>query len=341
MRGVHEAFLVLLQIPVVGKGQALDHCEQGHESSVHPAGLAAHEFGNVRVLLLGHDGGACGIAVGQLHEAEVGVGPEDDFLAKAREVGHDEGAVEKGFEHKVPVRDSVHGIGVDAAKAHFLCHRGRIQGVGCAGKGCSTKGRDAHALQRILDALVVPLEHEGIGKEVVRKAHRLGWLQMGAARQDVLSVILGPCHKALAQGEQKALPFGEGVAHIEPVGEANLIVAATTGVQALAHLAHELGEPGLDVHVHVFELGLPGELAPGDLLCDHVEALFEGLAVFRREDPLAGQHAGMGLGGSDVLEGQGPVVGFGFGIGSNCFLGSLAKATTPACVGFHVMCVSR
>ena len=68
--GVKERLLVFLEVTVVGQGEALQDGEHGGQIAVHPAHLAAHDFGDVGVFLLGHDGGARGIGVGQLHEAE-------------------------------------------------------------------------------------------------------------------------------------------------------------------------------------------------------------------------------------------------------------------------------
>jgi hypothetical protein len=45
----------------------------------------------------------------------------------------------------------------------------------------------------------------------------------------------------------------------------HLVVAAAAGVQALAGVAHQLRQAGLDVEVHVFQLQLPLELAAFDL----------------------------------------------------------------------------
>jgi hypothetical protein len=46
----------------------------------------------------------------------------------------------------------------------------------------------------------------------------------------------------------------------------HLVVAAAAGVQALARVAHQLGQAGFDVQVHVFQVELPLERAGLDLL---------------------------------------------------------------------------
>lgn len=57
------------------------------------------------------------------------------------------------------------------------------------------------------------------------------------------------------------LPKLQSVRHKQTEAQAHLIVAAAPGVQFFAHLAGQFGEPGLDVHVHVFQLRLPDKHA--------------------------------------------------------------------------------
>ena len=79
--GVEEAFLVLLKVAVVGKGEALEGGQDGHKVPVDTAGLAASDFGEVGVSLLGHDAAAGGVLLGKGDEAEFLGGPEDEFFA--------------------------------------------------------------------------------------------------------------------------------------------------------------------------------------------------------------------------------------------------------------------
>jgi hypothetical protein len=52
-------------------------------------------------------------------------------------------------------------------------------------------------------------------------------------------------------------------------------------VQALAGVAHQLGQARLDVQVHVFQVQLPLERAGLDLLRDLRHAALDGGVVFR------------------------------------------------------------
>jgi len=71
-------------------------------------------------------------------------------------------------------------------------------------------------------------------------------------------------------------------------------------VQALAGVADQLGQAGLDVQVHVFQVELPLELAGLDLLRDLRHALADGFMVGGGDDALGRQHLGMRQAARDV-----------------------------------------
>jgi hypothetical protein len=80
----------------------------------------------------------------------------------------------------------------------------------------------------------------------------------------------------------------------------DLVVAAAAGVQALAGVAHQLGQARLDVQVHVFQLELPLE-APDSIsavICGHA-ALDVG-QVLRADHALRLQHVGVRQAAVDV-----------------------------------------
>ena len=93
------------------------------------------------------------------------------------------------------------------------------------------------------------------------QAHGLGGLQMRAAGQDV-PLMLGGAFDQHGTERGGALP-----PDVQPVGyekaeaQTHLIIAAAAGVQLFAHIAGQFGEPGLDVHVHVFQFRLPDKAA--------------------------------------------------------------------------------
>ncbi len=109
----------------------------------------------------------------------------------------------------------------------------------------------------------------------------------------------------LDQRVLQAAQHCQAVVDRDPQEEAHvrgdLVVARTPGVQALAGLAHELGQAGLDVEVHVLEVEPPREAALLDLGADLAEARLDGGEVGRADDAHLGQHGRMGQRSGDVV----------------------------------------
>ena len=131
------------------------------------------------------------------------------------------------------------------------------------------------------------------------------------------------------------LPGRQAVGHEQAEGQAHLVVAAAAGVQLFAHVADDLGEAGLDVHVHVFQRRFPDKGAGFDLLLHGIETVDDLFGLVGRDDALTAQHAGMGLGTADVLGIEGAVIGLGIGIGGHGFSGAFGEAAAPALIGAH------
>ena len=72
-------------------------------------------------------------------------------------------------------------------------------------------------------------------------------------------------------------------------------------MQPSGRRAYELVQPVLDVHVQVFQGGVPGEITGLDLFPDPAKALDDQARVFSTDDALPGQHSGMHDGTRDVL----------------------------------------
>ena len=72
-------------------------------------------------------------------------------------------------------------------------------------------------------------------------------------------------------------------------------------MQLLARDTDQLGQPGLDVHVHVFQGHRPGEVAPLDILADVIEPGDDGIAFRLAQHADLGQHGCMGNGTLDVM----------------------------------------
>ena len=171
------------------------------------------------------------------------------------------------------------------------------------------------------------------------QADGLGRLHVRAPRKDGVLILHGFFAETGDELYEEVLPLGEAVGNEEPEGEPHLVIAASARMQAFADLAHDFREPGLDVHVHVLEFGLPDKGALPDFTGDLIQALHKSVSVFPADDALAGQHAGMSLRATDILGSKIAIVGFGFGVGRYGLRGALFEASAPARVGFFHECV--
>ena len=141
--GVKEGLLVLLHVLVVGQGQSLHHRQQAHQVAVDPARLAPDQLRHVRVLLLGHDGGAGGVGVVQVHELELPGAPEDDLLGEPGQMHHQDGQGGEQFDHIVPVRDGIHGVVGGLFEAQGLGGGEAVHRIGGGGQGARARGHSS------------------------------------------------------------------------------------------------------------------------------------------------------------------------------------------------------
>ena len=126
---------------------------------------------------------------------------------------------------------------------------------------------------------------------MVREAHGLRHLQVGEAGHDGLRVLFGQIQQSGLQAVQQ---LGDGVdlaaqpqAHVG----CDLVVAGAPGVQALARVAHQLGEACLDIEVHVFQRQLPFKLSAADFMANLRQAALDVGQILGADDALRRQHA--------------------------------------------------
>ena len=181
---VKDAFLVFLHILVVSQGQTLQGGQQAHQVAVDPAGLAPDQLRHVRVLLLGHDGGAGGIAVGQGDKLEFPAAPEDQLFREPGQVHHQDRQGAHQLQTVVPVRDPVQTVQGDGGEAQGFGLHHPVGFVSGARQGAAADGGHVHASQRVVNAARVPQQHHAVGQQMVAEADGLGPLQMGVAGHD-------------------------------------------------------------------------------------------------------------------------------------------------------------
>ena len=97
---------------------------------------------------------------------------------------------------------------------------------------------------------------------MMAEGHGLRRLQMGEAGHHPVMMGFGAREQGPLQVLQKRVDAVDGIAQPEAKVGGDLIVARARGVQLAAGLADPVGQPGLDVHVDVFEAGAERRTAP-------------------------------------------------------------------------------
>jgi hypothetical protein len=101
------------------------------------------------------------------------------------------------------------------------------------------------------EALAIAVEHADVSEEVMGEQHRLGALEVSVPGHWGLRVPLGLVEERRLHGLQRRVEVAEHVAEVEALVESDLVVARAPRVELPAHLARDLDEPALDVHVDV------------------------------------------------------------------------------------------
>ena len=126
VHGVEQRLLVFLVVLVVGQGWPSSG-DQAHQVADHAAGLAARQFGHVRVLLLRHDRAARGEAVGDLDEAKFWL----IQMMSSSQAAHAPCAQAGGggeFDGEIAVAHGVQAVLANALHAQRLRHASRSSG---------------------------------------------------------------------------------------------------------------------------------------------------------------------------------------------------------------------
>ena len=264
-QSVHDAFLVLLHVLGISERQSLHDDENAVERADDAAGLAAHQFGRVRVALLRHDGRAGGELVGQLDQADERRGPHHDFLGKARQMHRGNRRRRQSLHGEVAVGDGVERIGRRPVEAERLGRHVAVERERRAGERGRTERHFVEPLARVGEAATVTRGHLDISQEMMPEGHRLRRLQMGEARHHRAGVLKRLLGQRQLIGGERGVDGVDRIAHPQPEIGRHLVVARARGVQAAGRRADEIGQPALDVHMNVFERALEGESAALDL----------------------------------------------------------------------------
>ena len=137
---VKQTLLILLHILVVRQRKTLHRSQKCHQMPVYTPRFPTNQFRHIRGSFLGHNAGACGICVGKLDEMEFMAAPEDDFLAEAAQMHHQDRKRGCQLNAEISVGNAVHAVHGDCGKAQFLRNGISVQRVGGGGKCATAKG---------------------------------------------------------------------------------------------------------------------------------------------------------------------------------------------------------
>jgi hypothetical protein len=215
-----------------------------------------------------------------------------------------QGAGEGGLGGEVAIGHGVQAVAGGAGEPQRGGSARAIDGQAGARQGPGPQRGLVGPAGGVQEATAIAAQHLGVGHEVMAQGHHLRALQVGVAGQQGLGVLTG----APAQRQPRPVDGGDQLGAGRPGVElqigGHLVVAAASGVQAPAGLAHQLGQPGLDVHVDVLQAGGQRQLAALDLRGHGIQAASDGLGLVLGHQTHRGQHAGVGLAAAYVITQQ-------------------------------------
>ena len=327
---VEHGLLVLLQVASVGGGQALQGGQQTGQIADESAGLAAGELGDIRVLLLRHDGGAGGIAVVELDEGELLGVPDDDLLGQAGDVHAGHGGHEREFGHEITCGGAVDGVVGHAGEAELTRHGLRVEAERVAGQCAGAVRRGVDALVPVDQSLHVANQRPSVGHELVREQHGLGVLHVGAARHHGAAGLFALLDQGVDEVKQES-GNRTGVAaqpHTNQAGD--LVVAGASGTQFAAEfVAGNVNQSAFEGGGLVLIVFDGGEGAVIHMTLERVERILHALQLVGGQKSRTAESTGVGAGTGDIVVGQAPVELRGLGQSGQFRRRTGRKATTP------------
>ncbi len=307
--GVEDRLLVLLEVTVVGQGQALERREQAGEVADQAAGLPARELRDVGVLLLRHDARPGRPRVVEPDEAELGGRPEHDLLGEPAQVDAGHGRHEGELGHEVAGRGAVDGVGARVGEAELRRHGPGVEPEAGPGERARAVRRvGGHAGVPVAQPVDVAQQRPRVGEQVVGQQDRLGVLEVGPAGHDHVEVVTRPGDERVDEVESTRGHVPRLVAQVGLEQRRDLVVARPAGAEPTAHLGPDvLDQQPLEGTVHVLVGGV-GEQGPrGVRLGEGVEAGEQRAVVVVGEQAGGVEGVGMGARPGEVVGHQPPV----------------------------------
>ena len=164
-----------------------------------------------------------------------------------------DGRARQHFQHEITIRDAIERIGGGPVEAQRPGGLLAVDGEGGPRQGRSAQRAFIEAFAGVGEAAAVAAQHLRISQQVVAEGDGLGRLQMGEARHDRARMIERPLGERLLEAAHLNVEIVYGVADPEAEIHRHLIVTRARRVQTPRVRTDDFGQPGLDVHMDVFE----------------------------------------------------------------------------------------
>ena len=301
IHGIEEAFLVFLQIFIVGQRQALQCGQHGHQLAVYPSRFASHQFGNIRIFFLGHHGRTGCECVIQFNKAKLRTAPQAQLFRKTAHMHHQHRSEGQEIQNVIPVADRVHAVRVNRCKIQLLRHIKTVDGESGSGNGTGPQRHHIRVFPYPQQAAEVTLQHVEISQQMVGKGDGLRPLQMGIARHQGLVVFFCHCQEFPFKIQQQfpnlyQLPF-----HVHMHVQSHLVVAAPGRVQPCPRVPDPFRQAGFHIHMDVFQGYAEFKITGLNIFQDILEPRHDLLSVCLRNDAALYQHVGMGNAAPDIF----------------------------------------
>ena len=286
--------LILLHVPVIGQGEALDERQKIDKIAYNPGRAPSHQFEDVGVLFLGHHAGAGAECVGKDDPAELAAVVDHQVLGHPAGMDHQDRHGVLAVQQVIPVGYRVQAVVAGPVEAEHDGGEPAVEGKRGPRQGPAPQGTFVDRLQGEKNPAKVPGQGPEMGQPVVSHADRLGLLEVGVARHDDVPMSGRPVEQGVHEGYEGIADGVHFLSQVEPDRGGSLVVAAPPRVELGAQGTDEIGEPRLDIHVDVFHRFQRLETALLDLAKDLSQAVLYhgGLALFEQPHVLEHPHVG-------------------------------------------------
>mmetsp|Transcript_589 Transcript_589/g.1429 ORF Transcript_589/g.1429 Transcript_589/m.1429 type:complete len:395 (+) Transcript_589:285-1469(+) len=299
---VEQRLLVLLQVLVVRRRQALQYGQHRRQVSHNARALAAKQLKSIGVLLLRHEARPCCIRVGELHHREWAGAVDDEVLRPPAQVHAEEACPEKCLAHKVTVAHGVHRVGAHSSyESELLGNRLPIDAECISRERTRSERQRGNARDEVVEPLVVPLPRGSVGEQPVAPPHRLRVLQVRECGHEHVALLLRACARHLDKLVQHSARRLESVHEVQARVRGNLVVSASSCVQLSSDGSNNLAEPPFVCCVNVLVSVAHDERVGFPLLCHLVESRAQRVRLFVCDDACFRECSCVRLRADDVL----------------------------------------